>query len=509
MEPVVFAVLAKQKAHALPLYLDCLLKQTFPLQYVHLYIRANDSTDHTDVLLDQFVCTHGDKFASVKIDLSSIDAALGDFGQHEWNTFRFAVLGRLRQQSVDYAKTLGAHYFVVDCDNFITPTVLQDMYDVRHLNAVVAPMLNSATLYSNFHEKVDANGYMELTDAYKYIYSREVCGLLKVPVVHCTYFIPNSVLSNVSYDDGSARYEYVIFSDTLRKQNIPQYLDNRKWYGFVTFAENSHDLKRDYEALFQHEFGYVFKTIVVSPTTACLGNRLRALCGALAFADAYGYNVQYVDYDGTFERYFKPHPRLTRALTDTAIDAAYSEWMPGSYWFHAQSAAISAFKIPHDAIHHASLEAMVQNTHKTILLETSLTYMPPSHETYKRYFVPRIEDFSVPKGIIGVAANVDPRFMMYFPETQHLRERYLRIISEHDQVFVYSNSPEFQHTMQAANKQLPLVQHDSFISFLWLSKCQKVYGTPMWAFAYEAAVFGGIPFISIDAQLRLGADTIA
>ena len=36
--------------------------------------------------------------------------------------------------------------------------------------------------------------------------------------------------------DGTYRHEYVVFSDTLRKRDIPQYLDNREVYGHITFA---------------------------------------------------------------------------------------------------------------------------------------------------------------------------------------------------------------------------------------------------------------------------------
>ena len=65
---------------------------------------------------------------------------------------------------------------------------------------------------------------------------KEIKGCIDVPVVHCTYFIANHILDKVSYDDDSYRYEYVIFSHVLRKQNIPQYIDNRKDYGRITFA---------------------------------------------------------------------------------------------------------------------------------------------------------------------------------------------------------------------------------------------------------------------------------
>jgi hypothetical protein len=41
----------------------------------------------------------------------------------------------------------------------------------------------------------------------------------------------------LSYEDESGRHEYVIFSDVARKAAIPQYLDNRQVYGYITFSE--------------------------------------------------------------------------------------------------------------------------------------------------------------------------------------------------------------------------------------------------------------------------------
>ena len=76
---------------------------------------------------------------------------------------------------------------------------------------------------------------------------QQIKGLIEVPVVHCTYFIKNEALPYVKYDDESGRYEYVIFSDSLRKSNIPQYLDTRKIYGKISFATTAQELERDYE----------------------------------------------------------------------------------------------------------------------------------------------------------------------------------------------------------------------------------------------------------------------
>lgn len=245
MEPsVVVAILAKNKAVVLPFYLKCLLNQTFPKTHTHLYIRTNDNTDATVALLDQFVKDHRADYASVYYDNTSISDALKAFKNHEWNTTRFSILGKIRQDSVEYAKTKGAHYFVADCDNFIVPSTLDKLVEQAPLG-VVAPMLVTKTAYSNFHYDVDANGYLKDHPHYLRLLNRQLTGCVDVKVVHCTYFVANHILPHVRYDDGSARYEYVVFSNVLRKASIPQYLDNRQYYGFLTFADTEADFKSD------------------------------------------------------------------------------------------------------------------------------------------------------------------------------------------------------------------------------------------------------------------------
>jgi hypothetical protein len=242
---VVISVLAKDKAHILPIFLDCLLKQDYPKDKIHLYIRTNDNNDSTATVLKGFVDIHGASYRSVFYDDSDIQPLIKCFGQHEWNIMRFKILGKIRQDSIDYAMKLGADYFVVDCDNLITPFTLSRMVALRQFK-VISPMLESRTAYSNYHYSVDANGYLKEDDFYHKTLKREICGIIQVAVVHCTYYIENSVLKEIVYDDNSCRYEYVIFSDTLRKKGIPQSIDNRFQYGFISFAESIEDVTVDY-----------------------------------------------------------------------------------------------------------------------------------------------------------------------------------------------------------------------------------------------------------------------
>jgi hypothetical protein len=221
----------------LPIYLFCLLNQTYPKKNIHLYIRTNDNKDNTCGILDDFVKKYSSDYASVHYDKSNISDKLKQYNEHEWNSDRFSILGKIRQESINHSIKLNAHYFVIDCDNFITPNTLESMVLSKELG-VIAPMLETTTKYSNYHYDVDQNGYLKTHPMYEELLYRKVIGLTNVKVVHCTYFINNNILSKVSYNDKSNRYEYVIFSDVLRKNNIPQYLDNRTFYGFLVLSEN-------------------------------------------------------------------------------------------------------------------------------------------------------------------------------------------------------------------------------------------------------------------------------
>lgn len=238
--PVTIAILAKDKSHTLGLFLECLKYQTFPKDNTYLYIRTNNNTDDTEQILKDWIAREGHQYRGIYFNSSDVAERVQDFGQHEWNQIRFKVLGRIRQESMDWAREHESHYFVIDCDNFILPNTLESLLSV-HL-PIVAPLLYSNNAYSNFHSKIDQNGYHIPCPHYLTILNREVKGLIELPVVHCTYLIRYEYLHLMTYDDESYRYEYVIFSDNARKKGIPQYLDTRQVYGNLTLCENALEL---------------------------------------------------------------------------------------------------------------------------------------------------------------------------------------------------------------------------------------------------------------------------
>lgn len=256
---VLIAILAKDKSICLPFYLTCLVNQTHDKKKIHIYIRTNDNTDNTSDILTKFIDENKDEYASIYYDDTSVSESLKQYKNHEWNSDRFTILGKIRQDSIDYAIKLGVNYFTADCDNYIVPSTIERLLKNKHLG-VIAPMLKMYPFksphsdnkyinkyYSNFHYDVDENGYYKRHDNYYKVVDEELVGIISVKCVHCAYFIPTAALQYCSYSDTTKRHEYVIFSDSLRKNNIKQYIDNTLPYGFLTFAETTGHYELEYE----------------------------------------------------------------------------------------------------------------------------------------------------------------------------------------------------------------------------------------------------------------------
>jgi tetratricopeptide (TPR) repeat protein len=238
---ILLAILAKQKEPMLPLYLECLEALDFPKSSIELYIRTNNNTDRTEAILREWVDRVGDQYAGVEFDAADVPEPVEQFGVHEWNPTRFRVLGQIRNVSLQRALDRACDfYFVCDVDNFIRPSTLRELVALDL--PIVAPLLRTldpGQFYSNFHGEIDANGYHKDCDQYQWILNRWVRGVVEVPVVHTTYLVRADVIEDLNYDDGTDRFEYVVFSDSARKSGVIQYLDNRQVYGYLAFDQGS------------------------------------------------------------------------------------------------------------------------------------------------------------------------------------------------------------------------------------------------------------------------------
>jgi FkbM family methyltransferase len=247
MDLVSVNILCRNGEYSLKDYLECIYAQTYPKDRILLYIRTNDNTDSTKEILSSFVRDHSNEYYSIYY--SDTDLGLPESKNHEWNIPRFKVMARIRQESIEYSIKNKCHYFVCDCDNFITSNTIEELVKLKSLG-VVAPMLKTTPgmgneYYSNFHYSTDSNGYYLRNDYYYSILDKTHTGVFKVDVVHCTYFINNSLLNQIEYSDSTNRHEYVIFSDSLRKKGINQYINNIHHFGFLSLNDSKDSISKE------------------------------------------------------------------------------------------------------------------------------------------------------------------------------------------------------------------------------------------------------------------------
>lgn len=240
---ILLAILAKQKEEMLPLYLECIEALDYPKSQIVLHIRTNNNTDGTERILRDWVGRVRHLYADVEFDATDVPERVEQFAAHEWNAMRFKVLGRIRNASLRRTRELDCDfYFVVDVDNFVRPATLRELVALKL--PIVSPLLRSiepGRYYSNYHAEIDKSGYFKSNDQYMWILNQWIRGVVEVPVVHTTYLIRADVIADLDYIDTTDRHEYIVFSDTARKAQIPQYLDNRQVYGYIVFGKDNSD----------------------------------------------------------------------------------------------------------------------------------------------------------------------------------------------------------------------------------------------------------------------------
>jgi Anp1 len=243
---VLLAILARNKAHVLPAYLTSIENLDYDKKAITVYINTNNNEDETLALLEDWARRNEGQYAQIIFDVHSVKG-LVETKPHVWNAQRFKVLGRIRNKSMQMAQEHQCdYYFVVDCDNFITPCTLKAL--VAQDRPIIAPMLRAipenGDPYSNFFCAIDDNGYYRDHPNYWKILNRQMLGTFKVPVVHCTYLIKTAYIDQLNYIDETNDFEFVIFSRMARKNGVSQYICNEydfgqliHFYTDVTLAE--------------------------------------------------------------------------------------------------------------------------------------------------------------------------------------------------------------------------------------------------------------------------------
>lgn len=235
IQTVLLAILARNKAHVLPDYLKCIENLDYNKKAITIYINTNNNEDETFEILNEWAKKNRKRYHKIIFNVHEV-TDLAPTKPHEWTVQRFKVLGGIRNRSLQVAKERNCHfYFVVDCDNFITPCTLSEL--IKKNKPIIAPMLRAipepGDPYSNFVCDINEGGYEKDHPDYDLILQRKKTGIFRVPIVHCTYLIKTQFLDRLGYIDNTKHHEFVVFSRMARNNGVPQFICNEKNFGVL------------------------------------------------------------------------------------------------------------------------------------------------------------------------------------------------------------------------------------------------------------------------------------
>ncbi len=282
-----------------------------------------------------------------------------------------------------------------------------------------------------------------------------------------------------------------------------------------------------------------------------MSNRFRTLCSAILIGRLsnrgvfHNWTVEPADERdieivchmraATLDLFFKPSPAIPFLALDEAssVDAVFSEWAPGDFWFPLQSSAIRRCNWRSNVIvERDSAESILECTADTILLEHSSALKPASMseqehdaaltEIYAAHFEP-LEIYS---RVCDELATGAPYVGLHVRRTDHLKyvrdadirvQDWVALIRQHvrtdERLYLCSDDLPFAARIAAALGGHRILTVDAsrafdprtkaFLEFLLLSRATRIYGTIGSSFSKEASRFGGTPIL-VCASIQAG-----
>lgn len=248
MNTVLIAIIARNKGHFLPLYLDGITNLDYPKNSIHIYIDTNNNNDNTEALLKEWARVNDGQYASIHFNIHQAPELANDDGRpHSWNETRTGVLSKIREASLRYSELLNVdYYFTADCDNIVSPHTLKHL--IAQDKPFIAPMLESYPYpYSLATTFLDLENPNDLSGLYTFIKTetkvgtphffdirfRKKIGTFSVAIIHATYLIRKDVISKLSYIDpeDKIKWEYITLCVSAIKNNIDRYVCNERLFG--------------------------------------------------------------------------------------------------------------------------------------------------------------------------------------------------------------------------------------------------------------------------------------
>uniref|UniRef100_A0A4W4GHT8 Glycosyl transferase family 25 domain-containing protein n=1 Tax=Electrophorus electricus TaxID=8005 RepID=A0A4W4GHT8_ELEEL len=182
-----------------------------------------------------------------------------EWGPKHWPPSRFIRVLKLRQAALKAARQRWADYILfVDSDNLLTnPRVLELL--MAENRTLVAPMLESQFLYSNFWCGITPQGYYKRTPDYQPIREWKRLGCFSVPMIHSTFLLDlrRSSTRELAFYPPHPDYSWafddiMVFAFSAHQAGVQMNVCNREHYGFLPAPLKAHQNVEDEVESFTH-----------------------------------------------------------------------------------------------------------------------------------------------------------------------------------------------------------------------------------------------------------------
>ncbi|XP_048833497.1 procollagen galactosyltransferase 2 isoform X1 [Brienomyrus brachyistius] len=242
MQPkVMIAILARNAAHSLPRYLGCIDRLDYPKDRIAIWAATDHSVDNTTAMLQDWLRRIQGQYHYVEWrPMAEPRSYTDEWGPKHWSISRFSHVMKLRQAALRAAREHWADYILfADSDNLLTnPRVLTLL--IAENRTLVAPMLESRSLYSNFWCGITPQGYYRRTPEYQPIREWKRQGCFLVPMVHSTFLLDlrragsRALAFHPPHADYSWTFDDImVFAFSARQAGVQMYVCNREHYGFL------------------------------------------------------------------------------------------------------------------------------------------------------------------------------------------------------------------------------------------------------------------------------------
>uniref|UniRef100_A0A8C1JDJ7 Collagen beta(1-O)galactosyltransferase 2 n=1 Tax=Cyprinus carpio TaxID=7962 RepID=A0A8C1JDJ7_CYPCA len=261
---VMIAILARNSAHSLPYYLGCIDRLDYPKDRIAIWAATDHNVDNTTAMLREWLKNRQSRYHYVEWrPMDEPRSYMDESGPKHWAPSRFNHVMKLRQAALKAAREHWADYILfVDSDNLLTNPRVLDLMMAENFT-LVAPMLDSRSLYSNYWCGITPQGYYKRTPDYQPIREWKRLGCFPVPMVHSTFLLDlrRSASLDMAFHPPHPDYSWafddiMVFAFSARQAgerwSIKNYMYLSDYMFFLDYKKTSADL-----CFFEVTFSYL------------------------------------------------------------------------------------------------------------------------------------------------------------------------------------------------------------------------------------------------------------